>query len=232
MSERPAPPLSLDVVRRRWTRIVRAPAAHHRPLAEMFANPEDRDAARRVTAIANHAMASDSLPPPSQPEAAMRMAPFSALGQPSRFSDGTFGVFYAALDTETAIAETVFHSERHLRATEEDAIEFDMVSYVGQVRKPLEDLRGPGYGHLGQEAVESWPVCQLFGGERRAAGASGLLYPSARHRGGECIVAFRPNAVSVPSRDALYRYCWNGSAIHRVLTISEVRELAPFYRVA
>ena len=141
-------------------------------------------------------------------------------------------MLYAALDTETAIAETVFHSERHLRATAEDPIEFSMRSYVGKVVKPLEDLRGTAFEHLRQEAVETWPICQAFGRERRSAGAWGLLYPSARRPGGECIGVFRPDAVSVPELDALYRYSWNGTAIHRVLTISEVRDFSPAYRAA
>jgi hypothetical protein len=35
----------------------------------------------------------------------------------SRFSDGSFGVFYAARERETSIAETVRHRERFLRET-------------------------------------------------------------------------------------------------------------------
>ena len=184
-------------------------------------------------AIGTDALISDSRPLPQEPEAAVRMAPFRALGQPSRFSDGSFGVLYAALDTETAIAETVFHAERHLDATDEDPIEFDMVSYVGEVQKPLEDLRGDAYGHLRQRPVETWPICQAFGRERHAAGAWGLVYPSARRPGGECIGAFRPAAVSIPARNAQFRYCWDGASVRRVLTISEIREFPPpVYRVA
>ncbi|MCY3838310.1 MAG: RES family NAD+ phosphorylase [Gammaproteobacteria bacterium] len=160
------------------------------------------------------------------------MAPFAALGQPSRFSDGSYGMLYAGLDRDTAIAETVIHSERHLRATHEAPIEFDMQSYVGVVDKPLEDLRGTAFAHLHQTSLETWPVCQAYGRERRRAGAWGFLYPSTRRQGGECIGAFQPNAVSVPTRDTLYRYCWNGATVHRVLTISEVRDFAATYRMA
>ena len=108
-----------------------------------------------------------------------------------------------------------------------------MVSYVGEVRKPPEDLRGDAYRHLRQAPVETWPVCQAFGRECRAAGAWGLLYPSARRTDGECIAAFRPKTVSIPTRNALYRYGWDGAAVRRVLTISEIREFPPpAYRVA
>ena len=209
------------------------------PLSEMFSRPEDREAARKVAAIADEILASPTHPksaPTTQPTrqsgAAVRMAPFVALGQPSRFSDGTYGVLYGGLDRETAIAETVFHSERHLRATNEAPIEFDMQSYVGVVDKPLEDLPGTAFEYLHQPSIKTWPACQAYGRERRRAGAWGFLYPSARRQGGECIGVFRPNAVSIPTRDILYRYCWNGATVHRVLTISEVRDFAPVYRVA
>ncbi len=111
-------------------------------------------------------------------------------------------------------------------------MEFEMRGYVGNVAKPLEDLRGAAFEHLRQEDIETWPICQAFGRARRSAGAWGLLYPSARRAGGECIGVFRPGAVSIPVQGALYRYCWNGATVHRVLTISEVRDFSPVYRVA
>ena len=237
MPKQPAPPLNLRAIHRRWTRLVRV-NNDHQPLPEMFSSPEDREAAREVAAIADDTLVSPTRlspsrrPPPRQSGAAVRMAPFAALGQPSRFSDGSYGMLYACLDRETAIAETVFHSERHLRATHETPIEFDMQSYVGVVDKPLDDLHGAAFGHLHQPSLETWPACQAYGRQRRHAGAWGFLYPSARHPGGECIGLFQPSAVSIPTRDALYRYCWNGAAIHRVLTISEVRDFSPVYRVA
>ena len=237
MPERPAPPLNLAVIHRRWTRLVRV-NNDHRPLPEMFSSPEDREVAREVAAIADDTLvlpthhSPSPQPSPRQPGAAVRMAPLAALGQPSRFSDGSYGMLYAGLDNETAIAEAVFHSERHLRATHEGPIEFDMQSYVGVVDKPLEDLRGAAFGHLHQPALETWPVCRAYGRQRRQAGAWGLLYPSARHPGGECVGVFRPGAVSIPTRDTPYRYCWNGATVHRVLTISDVRDFSPVYRVA
>lgn len=229
MREKPEPPLSLDVMHRQWTRLIRV-NTDHRPLPGMFANAEDRAAAREVAAIANDALASPRRSP--QTGAAVRMALFASPGQPSRFGDGSYGVLYAGLDRDTAIAETVFHAERHLRATDEAPIEFEMQSYVGKIEKPLEDLRGRAFEHLHRPALGTWPVCQAFGRNRRRAGAWGLLYPSARHRTGECIGVFQPRAVAIPNRDLLYRYCWNGTTVQRVLTISEVREFSPTYRVA
>ena len=164
------------------------------------------------------------------PGQAVVRAPSAEPCQPSRFSDGSVGVLYAGLDEETAIAETVFHVSRQLRATAESSIELDMYAYLGTVLRPLEDVRGPAYALLQNPALESWPLCQVFAHKRRAAGAFGLVYDSARRRGGECIGVFRRDAVSVPVRRNRYRYCWDGTAIYRVMTISEVREYPPTYR--
>ncbi len=55
------------------------------------------------------------------------MAAFTHLNPAgSRFSDGTFGVFYAAYTLDTAIAETRYHREQFLRATSEPPLELDM----------------------------------------------------------------------------------------------------------
>src|SRR4030095_5398997 len=48
------------------------------------------------------------------------MAAFTHLNPAgSWFSDGTYGVFYAAYTLDTAIAETRYHREQFLRATSE-----------------------------------------------------------------------------------------------------------------
>lgn len=159
------------------------------------------------------------------PGATVVMAAFTHIGRASRFSAGTYGIYYAARDVDTAIAETVFHTERRLRDTDEPPIELDMRCYTGTVRTPLEDIRGKRYVHLRDPDLGTWPVCQAFGFARREAGASGLLYRSARRKGGECIAAFRPRAVSLPRQGRHLRYRWNGERIDLVLTVSRIREL-------
>jgi hypothetical protein len=159
------------------------------------------------------------------PGATVVMAAFTHLGRPSRFSAGSYGVYYASRDEETAIVETVFHTERRLRDTDELPIELDMRVYAGRIERPLEDIRGRAYTPLRDPDLETWPACQRFGSERREAGSWGLLYRSARRARGECIAAFRPRAVSRPAQGRHLRYCWNGARIDRVLGVSEIREL-------
>jgi hypothetical protein len=159
------------------------------------------------------------------PNASVVMAAFTHAGRPSRFTDGSFGVYYAALEEDTAVAETVFHAERFMKETAEPPLELERRCYVGTVLEPFDDLRGQRFADLRDPDIGSYPRSQAFAAERRAAGAWGLDYPSVRHRGGECIAAFRTRAVSLPVQGKHFRYHWNGERIDRVLTVSEVREL-------
>jgi hypothetical protein len=95
------------------------------------------------------------------------MAAFTHIGAESRFSDGSFGVYYAAKGLETAIAETKVHRARFLAYTQEDAGEIDMRVYVGEILKPLHDIRGSAYGAL--HDPNDWRPSQAFGLAMRGA---------------------------------------------------------------
>jgi hypothetical protein len=202
-------------------------------LFETLVSPDELEVAYAIESLSNDRLQAQAgnlhLVPKDEwvtgPGASVVMAPFTHIGRPSRFSAGEYGVYYAALDVDTAIAETVFHSERRLRDTDEPPIELDMRCYVGAVEAALEDIRGRRFVHLQNPDLGSWPVCQAFGRQRRDAGASGLLYRSARRAGGECVACFRPRAVSLPVQGQHYRYRWNGERIDRVFTVSRIREL-------
>lgn len=159
------------------------------------------------------------------PGASVVMASFTHLGRQSRFSNGSYGVYYAGLDEETAIAETVFHSERRLRETNEDAIEIEMRCYKGEIRALLDDIRGKSFAHLQEPDLSTWPVCQQFGADRRGSGSFGILYRSARHGGGECVAGLRPRSVSRPRPSKHFRYCWNGERIDKVMSVAHIRLL-------
>ena len=59
----------------------------------------------------------------------------------SRFSAGTFAVFYAARDLNTAIAETIHHRERFMRATAQPRMELYMQIYLVDLVGNIRDLR-------------------------------------------------------------------------------------------
>jgi hypothetical protein len=148
------------------------------------------------------------------------MAAFTHIGQPSRFTAGGYGIYYAALDQPTALRETVFHRERFLTASNEPPCEIEMRMYAGKVARPLHDIRGDAYRELHAADLGVYPLTQRFGQELRARGSAGLLYPSARNPSGNCLAAFKPVAVSIPAQSKHFLYRWDGARIVDVLRVS------------
>lgn len=68
------------------------------------------------------------------------MAAFTHIGFQSRFSDGSYGVYYAANTLRAAIKETAFHRERFYSASNEPACSISMREYITAVQKPLKSL--------------------------------------------------------------------------------------------
>ena len=144
----------------------------------------------------------------SGPGSSPVMAAFTHIGKSSRFSDGTFGVYYAASSQEAAIAETCYHQARFLNATNEPDLELTMRTYVNRVVKPLHDIRHD-YPHLHNPDPTAYGPSQVFARELRATLSWGLLYNSVRLPGHECVAAFRPPAVSIPVQGKHIRYVWS-----------------------
>ncbi len=142
------------------------------------------------------------------------MAAFTHIGNPSRFSDGSYGVYYAGRDMRTAIEETKFHRARFLAYTNEDPGEIEMRVYIGRILKPLHDIRGTDFEYLHQP--EDWTPSQVFGRALRDERSWGLVYRSVRRQGGECIAALRPPAVSIPEQGPHLGYVWDGRTIIQV----------------
>jgi hypothetical protein len=157
------------------------------------------------------------------PCATIVMAAFTHIGFPSRFTDGSYGVYYAGRSEETAIRETVHQRELIARDAHLDAGQFEMRVWLGQIQRPLHDITGPEYDELHDDAPrpEDHPKAQAFAKQLRADAAWGLYYRSVRHKGGECIAAFRPPTVSLPTQGALLVYVWNGEKIDQVFSRSE-----------
>ncbi len=152
----------------------------------------------------------------SGPGSSPVMAAFTHTSRdsPSRFSDGSYGVYYAAKTLKTAIAETSYHRARFLAYTNEEAGEISMRVYIGKICKPLHDIRGPGYENL--HKPQDWIPSQSFGRKMKAIGSWGIVYRSVRDSGGECIAALRPPAVTIPHQGEHLSYVWDGEKISRI----------------
>ena len=115
-----------------------------------------------------------------------------------------------------AIMETVYHRERFLAATREPVCDIDVRVFKGTVQKPLVDIRAKQFKYLLDPAPEKYAISQQFGAAIRGLEYWGILYPSVRKPGSECIALFRPTATSLPVQSKLLAYHWNGERIASV----------------
>jgi hypothetical protein len=217
-------------IRLRWQKIYRVVSAKHPPVNvfENIVSARQMEMAFFIESLTNDRLRDENGTAPVMPSedrihgpgASIVMAPFTHLGRPSRFSDGSYGVYYAARTLETAVRETAYHRGRFLASTSEPPCEVDMRAYVGRPTKPYLDIRGPKYEAL--HDPNNYAAAQAFAKPLREADAWGLVYRSARHEGGECIAAFKPQAVSIPILGAALAYVWDGERIGKVYEKSEV----------
>ncbi len=144
------------------------------------------------------------------------MAAFTHLNPDgSRFSDGSYGVYYAARALDTAIAETRYHRERFLRATTQGPIQLEMRTYLADIRAKLHDIRR----RADLAAIyhkEDYSASRVFAKRLRQSEASGIVYDSVRHAKGHCVALFKPKAISPCVQGPHLIYSWDGERIHEI----------------
>jgi hypothetical protein len=162
------------------------------------------------------------------PGAELIMAPFEYLHPGgSRFTDGTYGAYYAGRELKTAIDEMVYHAERFAREGRMAAVTFEKQVLESRVSGAFHDLRKsvPDKKIL---SPDSYVVSQLFARDLRVKEKSkGIVFPSVRSPGGECIAVFLPRLVSDCKRTKHLAYVWDGVRITDVYERSHVRALVP-----
>lgn len=131
----------------------------------------------------------------------------------NRFNDGTGGAWYAAFDDRTALEEVAFHRTRELLAV---GVLNDRAQYVALHASfigTFHDLRSisPRPPCLDPDPTIGYPEGQTLARDLIAQGGRGILYPSARHPGGTCIVALQPNVVQDVSPGAKWELVWAGT---------------------
>ena len=129
----------------------------------------------------------------------------------SRFSEGEHGVFYAARDRATAVAETRHHHGRFLAATRQPAMHLPMRLYHVAIDARLHDLRPAGSVPPAVYDPEDYAAAQALGRRLRAAGSAGVAYRSVRHERGQCVGLFRPRGASRCLHAAYLLYAWDGA---------------------
>ena len=155
--------------------------------------------------------------------ASWAMAPFCHVSsdRPSRFSDGRYGVCYVGDSFEVALAESVFHFERFMSATEEDPSTADYRELVGCLDAKLHDLRGETDFRFALDA-DDYTAAQSLAHELRQEHASdGIVYPSVRCSAGDAVAAFWPDVVGIPVQGRHVCYRWDGSRVDAWLVYGE-----------
>jgi hypothetical protein len=211
-----------------WARAARIVAARYPPIdlfervssdpavwealiaAEQLVNPRVRDAAGEIHLV-----------PPTErvsgPGASYVMAAFTHRNpRGSRFSDGSYGVYYAARALRTAIRETAYHFGRYAADSRDPPRYEDMRVLVGRIDHRFADLASlPAAERAALLAPDSYAASRPFGAAQRAAGVDGLVYGSVRDAGGQCVAAFRPTAVGIPVPSKWLQYHWDGTRVAR-----------------
>ena len=138
------------------------------------------------------------------------MAAFTHLNpEGSRFSDGSYGVYYCARMLETALAEVRYHQERFLRRTNEGPLRLELRLYSSNLDAKLTDVRKFPEFHI----PDNYGPGQRLGRGWRAAGKDGVLYRSVRHEGGLCAAVFRPPVLGACKQSSHYAFHFDGVGI-------------------
>ena len=191
-------------------------------LYDRVADPADLEVAFAIEALTNPRIRDEigelQLVPPEErisgAGSTMVMAAFTHLNPDgSRFSDGGYGVYYAAHALETAIAEVSHHRAVFLARTEEPPIDVDMRLITATLDAPLHDLRAIGKRAAPLLDPDHYGAPQAFGRELRAAGSWGVVFPSVRHAQGVCVGVFRPRALRNARSGAHIALHWDGQRI-------------------
>ena len=205
----------------RWTqacRIVptRYPSVY---LYDRVANAADFDALYALEALTNdrvrEALGQIERVPSDQrvfgPGSGPIMAAFTHVNAAgSRFSAGHYGVFYAAHDRATAMAETRYHHARFLAATSQAPLHLPMRLYHLAVDARLHDLRPAGAVPEAVYHPDELGLARDLGARLRAAGSAGVVYRSVRWAGGHNVGLFTPRAAHQCLHAAHLLYVWDG----------------------
>lgn len=128
--------------------------------------------------------------------------------KPSRFCNGTFGIYYAAAEETTAVAETAYHRGRFLSDAHLPNERLDMRVYAVTASGECDDVRSlaytdPIYDSSGYAASQPYGA-KLYNEDV----VDGILFKSVRRRDGRCFGLFRPTCIEscTVTRHIEYRF--------------------------
>lgn len=147
----------------------------------------------------------------------------------SRFSDGSYPVWYGSLDQETTFYETAFHWHRtiiqDIYYDDDTPIIINRSLFTVGCNAMLIDLRKSIHQipELIDGNLNSYNVTQVLSKEIHEQGQPGLYTRSARNDKGENIAIYTRNSLNKVDyiKDIKYRYDFKKSKIHVIDKLSE-----------
>ena len=148
--------------------------------------------------------------------ASFLMAPFTHVStdRPTRFSNGNFGILYAARSFKTALLETRYHHGRFLSQTAQaEGWVSQFREIILSIHATLSDLRINAADADDELSAQSYEASQRLGALLKANGSDGIVYPSIRDGEGECAALFFPDCASSVVQGRHLDYHWDGRSI-------------------
>jgi hypothetical protein len=136
--------------------------------------------------------------------------------QASRFSDGTYGVWYGSDSVETTVYESVYHWYKGLLCDagfDRQEVIADRKVYWVACGAALLDLRAASNEYPDLLHPSDYSFCQSVGARIHREGHPGLLTPSVRRSAGENVVVFNPGVLSNPRLNGQLTYRLEGEQV-------------------
>jgi len=137
----------------------------------------------------------------------------------NRFNPSSWGAWYSAFTAETALKEVAYHLTR---ALENCGAGYDNTTRYMEALATFGDdfcdLRGiaPLPDCLDPDIAKGYPAGQALAARLRADGGNGIVYPSVRHGGGTCLVAFWPKLIRDFQKGETWILTWAGEPVPRI----------------
>ena len=174
---------------------------------ESLTNPRVRDEVGDVQRVPSEERISG-------PGTSVVMGAFTHLNpEGNRFSNGTYGVFYAGRELDTAVVESRYQQELFLRATAQGPMELDMRASGVDLAGDLHDLSGRQSDYADIHAENDYRASRRLAAALREDGSNGLVYDSVRRMGGQCAAVFRPRVLSRVRRTRHLCFVWDGREV-------------------
>ncbi len=187
-------------------------------IADRLPSVQDRATLDEIEAITNPRRKF-----PGSDSSDMVIASFVYSGA-SRFTGGSYGVYYAAFEQRTAIAESAYHTARFLAYTNTRPTLVYKRVLSADIKGAYDDIRAtPPTGPIYDPDPEHYAAAQAYAMALYAADVvDGIVYSSVRATGGTCIVAFRPRLISNCITAGFLAFSYDGTRIDDMFAIESL----------